>query len=181
MCKLIYIILLCVISNPLFCQKDVKLTISKGKDALVKEDYNQALVYFDEAIELDSSFLDAYLGKAQAQYNLGFYQKSLENYNFLLSKGFNEAQCFFGLGSVNDIGFDDKSKAMQCYTKAIEISLKNNDYEYAGTCYFMRSDIKLKLGDKLGELNDLKSGATLNNFICKKILELYKQANSFGQ
>ncbi|RLD83156.1 MAG: hypothetical protein DRJ10_04045 [Bacteroidetes bacterium] len=154
--------------------QNMELDLSKGKDLSNKKEYNSALYYFNSVIEKDSNYLEAYIERAHAYNMLGDYNKALQDYNYVLTKEPDCSTCYFGIATIYDTWFDDKYRAIENYTKVIDLSIKNKDYDYAGTGYFMRAALKQKLGDKKGYLNDLKKGAELNNDICKTLLEFEK-------
>lgn len=154
--------------------QDKELLLAQGKDASVKENYSLAIYYLDKAIQLDPKYWDAYSERAHAYNQSGYYQKAIEDYNLVLKNVPDCAVCYFGLANIYNISLQDKYKAIQLYTKSMEISIKNNDKEYAGVCYFMRSTLKKDLGDIKGQMDDLKIGANLGNVVCKSILELYQ-------
>lgn len=146
--------------------------LSKGKDASSKQEYNLALMYFNQVLLEDPICIEALNERAHTYNMLGDYKKAIEDYKFVISKDPNNAEAYFGLGNISETWLDDKYNAVQQFTKAIEISLDKGDNDYAGTCYLMRGAIKDKLGDKLGSIDDFKKGAALGNTWCKSLLEL---------
>jgi len=154
--------------------QNTELDLSKGKDLSNNKEYNSALYYFNSVIQKDSNYLEAYIERAHAYNMLGDYNKALQDYNYVLTKEPDCSTCYFGIATIYDTWFDDKYRAIENYTKVIDLSIKIKDYDYAGTGYFMRAVLKQKLGDKKGYLNDLKKGSELNNDVCKTLLEFEK-------
>lgn len=156
--------------------QDKELMMAQGKDASVKENYSLAIYYLDKAIQLDPKYWDAYSERAHAYNQSGDYKKAIEDYNLVLKNVPDCAECFFGLGVINDVHLGDKYSAIQLFSKGIEYSILKNDSEYAGSCYFMRSNLKKDMGDTKGQMEDLKMGADLGSMMCKTFLELYQSA-----
>ena len=154
--------------------QETQLNLGIGKDASSKKEYNTALYYFNLVLNEDSSCIEAYMARAHALHMLGNYRKAIDDYNYVLSVEPKNARAYFGLASINDTWLENKYRAIEYYTKSIEISLENNDKFYAGSGYLMRAKLKGDLGDEKGHLEDLKKGADLNHPFCKDLLELYK-------
>ena len=60
-------------------------TISYGYDLYDKKDYGQAILYFEDAIELSPKEASAYFGYAQANDKMGCHEVALENYRKAVS------------------------------------------------------------------------------------------------
>ncbi len=60
-------------------------TIAYAYDLYDKKDYGQAILYFDDAIELNPKEASAYFGFAQANDKMGCYEAALENYRKAVS------------------------------------------------------------------------------------------------
>lgn len=60
-------------------------TISYAYDLFDKKDYGQAILYFEDAIELNPKEASAYFGYAQANDKMGCYEPALENYRKAVS------------------------------------------------------------------------------------------------
>ena len=60
-------------------------TIAYAYDLYDKKDYGQAILYFEDAIELNPKEASAYFGYAQANDKMGCYEPALENYRKAVS------------------------------------------------------------------------------------------------
>ena len=168
--KIIGLLITFIIPVLLFAQQK-EINFSKGKDEMFKGNYNLALYYFNLAINEDSLFIKAYNERGLAKYNLGNHTGALEDYQFVLQNEPENSSAYFGIASTKTL-LSDPYGAIADYTKAIEISLKNNDKLYASRAYFMRGSIKKDLGDQKGYIIDLRKASELGDENAKFILEL---------
>ena len=169
---LLYAIFLTIISAQLSYSQEYDLNMAKGKDASINENYNLALYYFNKAIENNTNEIEPFIERAHANNMLGNYREGINDYNFVLSKDKYNTRAYFGLGSIYDTWLNDKQVAINYYTKVIDYSLQKGDNDFAGTGYLMRADLKARIYDRKGYLQDLKKGSDLNHSTCRDLLKL---------
>lgn len=155
------------------CYGQKELQYAKGRDAISNEEYNLALYYFNQAIKEDDKYVDAFLGKGLAQYNLGNWRNALETYKYVLKINPDNAHAYFGIASIYNTWQEDHYKAIEYYDKAYNMSIRDGDKDYAGSCKFMTAVIKWKIGDKTAALKDYKTAAELGNPAAIGFLEIY--------
>lgn len=170
--KLAILILMSVTLSLASYSQNYKINIAKGKDASSAENYNLAIYYFSLSIEENPEIIDSYNGRAHAYNMTGDYKKAIKDYEYVLNKDKYNTEAYFGLGSINATWLNNQQKAIYYFTKVIDYSLQKGDSDYAGVGYFMRADIKARLNDRQGYIQDLRKGAKLNHNACKNLLEL---------
>src|SRR6185369_5914611 len=81
------------------CQlsKTERLT-NKGIDAAAKGKFDKAEKYFTRAIMADSTNLDAYFNRGSANNDMHYYNKAMEDYNYLRSRNYNNADLYYNMG-----------------------------------------------------------------------------------
>ena len=112
--------------------------------AIFNKQYDEAIKYFNIALELDPNYAEAYCG-------LGFiyaegkqdYEEAVKYYSKAIELDPNHALAYYGLGDVYKDGKKDYEKAIKYYKIAIESMV---DYEHAYR----------KLGIVYAELKDTK-------------------------
>jgi tetratricopeptide (TPR) repeat protein len=82
--------------------------------------YNDSLVYFDRALDIDPNFTDAWYAKGVALHNLKRYSEAVQSYDrALLLEPENAAVWSLKGRTFTDMGRNDE--AADCYRKATEI------------------------------------------------------------
>ncbi len=152
--------------------QDKELLLAQGQDASNNKNYSTAIYFFNKAIQIDSKYWLAYQERAHAYTQSGDYQKAMSDFNLVLKNEPENPSCYFGMAAIYEVFYEDNYKAINLYTKSIELSLKINDKELAGSGYLLRGVLKKNIGDKSGYRNDLKLGAALDNYGCKSLIEI---------
>ena len=97
----------------------------KAVECIYSSDYEKAIEYSNNALELDSKNFDALLCMAFAYENLNNYDKTIEYYNKALELKPNSTVIYNNLANLYYNELNDKDKAIDYLNKAIE--LDSND------------------------------------------------------
>lgn len=105
----------------------------KGMDYLYCSQFEEAIEYFDKAIEYDNSNHEAYFYRGCAKYNIFQKESALEDYNKTLEINPEYLQAYFNIGlyyrSIND-------HDMACYYfKIAEAKGRPNMEDYTRHCH----------------------------------------------
>lgn len=150
------------------------LQLSKAKDALQKEEYNQAIFYCNTALAKDTLNFEIYNTRASALFNIGKYNLSMLDYQKSIKLKAKQPIPYFGIANIFQVAKGKPYKAIEFYTKSLDICLAIKDDEYACSCYLMRGLLKKKLGDIDGFLEDMKEGSAMGSTICKDMIILHE-------
>jgi tetratricopeptide (TPR) repeat protein len=162
MFRLVLILILIFISHLLFAQSAKDYT-QKGRAFLEKEEYVDALVNLNRAIELDPANAAAYFLRGNIKDNFGDRHGSMKDYNLAIESNPKFADAFFARGNVK-MKLQDYYGAVDDYTAAIAI---NENYVEA---YFSRGKAKQYLQAYQDAIND-----------CSKILQINpKNADAYS-
>lgn len=161
----------------------------KAYNAFKSKDYSSAIYYAKKAVELNSSYYDAYGLMADAYYNLEDYRNAVDNYNkvlqsYSLSTATQAYYYYYRAGAKDKIG--DYDGAIYDYTSCIS----KYSSDYTGTAYWERGvlyhnkkkDIKAAKSDYESAISyytsDRKSSAILYANIsgCEASLGNYDKA-----
>ncbi len=112
------------------------------------------MVDLNMAIILDPQSILAYRSRANARYNIGDYQGSIEDYNKAISLGSKEAANYFGLGIARH-QLKDYRKAIADLNTAIQLDAAR------AQAYYERGLSKYELDDKSGAIQDLQKAQSL--------------------
>ncbi|MDJ0899053.1 MAG: tetratricopeptide repeat-containing serine protease family protein [Xenococcus sp. MO_188.B8] len=99
---------------------------NQGNDLLASEKYQEAIISYDKAIEINPDDYQAWTNRGVALGNLGRYQEEIASYDKAIEINPDDAYAWFGRG----VALDDLGKyeaAITSYNKAIEIN--PDDYE----------------------------------------------------
>jgi tetratricopeptide (TPR) repeat protein len=109
-----------------------------------------AFDYYKNTLRINPNYMDAYYAKAKLLQDLEKYDEAIAEYVSLLNKDKTYNQANYNLGAIYlDIKKDYK-KAIDYFTKAIEL---NNQWPNA---YFARGYCYAQLGDKENAISDYK-------------------------
>ena len=100
--------------------KSLTLMLSKGSDAVNKNQYIKAIEIFSNVIKLDPHWAEAWNKRATVLYIIGEYQKSQNDINKVLELEKRHFGALAGQGLVN-IKLKNYEKAIKSYQKALEI------------------------------------------------------------
>lgn len=153
--------------------------------------FNDAVKSFTKVIELNPDYDEAYILRAKSNGNLGLWNKTLADYEFLKKKYPNSEKYYF-LTSLYKINTKDYQGALKDTDKAIELSGREQSYLYANKAWiyyemgdydkskgFLEKALKLDKFDQYAnelvvflayENNDYKSVIKYSNISMKKAL-----------
>lgn len=144
--------------------QDAKELVEKGQRKAMSGKYTEAIVDYNQAIETDSEYLDAYLKRAFALGMLKEYQKAVDDYTVVLGKHKDHLYSYISRGSAyNKLG--QPEKALSDFNKAIALDPKNEE------AYNNRGWAKKAIGDHEGACDDWKTSKKLGNAEAKIILK----------
>ena len=143
--------------------QDVESLVKQGKRANYQDKPDEAIELFNQAIEIDPKFSDAYSGRAFAYYIKGNNDQAIADYTKVIELDPSNADVYISRGSsYNDIEKFDL--ALGDFNKAIELEPEN------ARAYNNRGWAKKGLGDKNGACKDWKKSKKLGNAEAKIIL-----------
>ncbi|WP_414527601.1 tetratricopeptide repeat protein [Nodularia chucula] len=128
--------------------------IKLAEECFNKGDYQSAIAYCNQALQLKANNADAYSGRGSCRYELGDKQGAIDDFsqainiapNFAKAYG-NRGETYFQLG--------DKQSAIADYTQVINIDPNNGDaYNKRGACRY-------ELGDKQGAIDDFSQAINI--------------------
>lgn len=122
----------------------------RGVRHFVTENYDQAVDDLSQAIDLDPTYTDAYRWRAMSFQKLGNQEQATADWERLLSITPQSAEGYLLRGSVHLEFNKDIEKAIEDYTKAIELE---PDWALA---YYKRGYLYLSRGDKEKALIDFE-------------------------
>lgn len=79
--KTFFLLFILTLSVRISAQDDPLTYFNKGNDLLAVKDYQNAIIAFDKAIELDPNLYYIYASRAEAKVELGDYKSALADYN----------------------------------------------------------------------------------------------------
>lgn len=117
--------------------------VLKGDRAFFEEDYNRAILFYDEAIKIDPKYEYAYLSRGSAYHNLEKYDKAIEDYSKAIEYNPEDLVAYINRGIAYG-KIEKYGKAIEDYSKAIELKPEDVDvYLFRGDAY-----LNLKEHDK---------------------------------
>lgn len=133
--------------------QDAQQYFMQGVQKANRRNYATAIADFTQAIHLDKSYLEAYMGRCQARFALGHNREVLQDCDHILSIQPRSAQAFFFRGrSCYRLGHLDL--AIESYSQAIVL-----EKEYA-QAYYHRGIAYIKVKERLAT-RDLQISASL--------------------
>ncbi|PCJ00172.1 MAG: hypothetical protein COB15_03290 [Flavobacteriales bacterium] len=116
--------------------------LEKSKSA----NYSEAIKHFESAIEIDSTYKEAYLRMASMEYNLNNTRCAIDILDKIIGIESNYASAYHNRGFFKST-INNYVGAIEDYTKALEIDPDN-------VCHTMRGDMKYNIGDYSGAIAD---------------------------
>ena len=133
--------------------QDAQQYFMQGVRKANKRNYASAVAAFTQAVDLDKSYLEAYMGRCQARFALGHNREVLQDCDHILGMQPNSAQAFFFRGrSCYRLGHIDL--AIESYSQAVAL-----ETEYA-QAYYHRGIANIKVKERLAT-RDLQTAAGL--------------------
>ncbi|MGR3273555.1 DnaJ domain-containing protein [Acaryochloris marina NIES-2412] len=133
--------------------QDAQQYFMQGVQKANRRNYATAIADFTQAIHLDKSYLEAYMGRCQARFALGHNREVLQDCDHILSIQPQSAQAFFFRGrSCYRLGHLDLS--IESYSQAIALE---KDYAQA---FYHRGIAHIKVKERLA-IRDLQAAASL--------------------
>ena len=142
-----------------------------------RENYDQAISDFTEALRLNPNYDEAYYSRGEAYYNTGDYAKAVSDYNEAVNVNPDFARLYYGClisgGKPNEANARKNyyKKHITAYTEAIE---KNpNDVK----AYSIRGNLYLDKGDTTKAISDYETVLRIDpdNADAKRALEYIKR------
>jgi tetratricopeptide (TPR) repeat protein len=127
----------------------------QGRDKYEKGDYQGAIQAFNQAIQLNPNYEDAYLSRGATRRNLGDNQGASADYDQALRIAPNFAEVYVNRG-VTRSELGDKQGAIADYNQALQI---NPNLAYA---YYNRGTARYELGDNQGAIADYNEALRIN-------------------
>lgn len=127
-------------------------------------DYKEAIEDYSKAIELDSTYIDAYFNRGLAKFNIKEYQKSAEDYVKVIQLKPDYTNAYFNLGAAK-ANLEANAEALANFTKVIELDPKYvNAYMNRAFVYNKMKDYSKAIADyeKIIELEPNNTMAYFN-------------------
>jgi tetratricopeptide (TPR) repeat protein len=137
--------------------------VSEGQKKLSIGEYEKALAFFDQAVEVDSEYSDAYVRRAFVHSVMENYDTAIKDYNKALELSPGQVHILIDRGSAYN-KLNQFEKALSDFDRAITLDPKN------ARAYNNRGWAKKGLGDKEGACKDWKKSKKLGNGEAKIIL-----------
>ena len=98
----------------------------KGHILFEQKNYEEAIKYFNEAIEFDNKYHPALNSKGEALFKLGKYEESIENYNKVLKLIPNHVSAWRNKGDAL-YEIEKYQEAIDCYDKSLTFTPANSE------------------------------------------------------
>ena len=119
----------------------------RGLDLLVQSRFEQAISYFDQAIELDSEFALAHYGRGQAYDNLGDTEAAMKDLNRAIEIDPSDPNPYYSRG-VLLAAQGDYELAIADYDRALEIGPDDADaFAARGAAWHSRGEFDKAIAD----------------------------------
>ena len=158
-------------------------TISYGYDLYDKKDYGQAILYFEDAIELTPKEASAYFGYAQANDKMGCYETALENYRKAVSLApgnieYNTTLSMFMANHQMEAAKASAKEAEEAVDKTVTVTPDSNSEEKTSFESLVKSGDEAYKAQKYTEALDYYTKAVIykpqDKLTMLKIANIYK-------
>ncbi|MDX2077700.1 MAG: tetratricopeptide repeat protein [bacterium] len=110
-------------------------------------DYDQALINYDRAVELDATLNDVFSNRGNVYFTLGDYAKALDNYTQAIALSPMDALAYNNRGNAYVL-LDERDNALADYNRAIELDpMYALAYSNRGNFYRAIGELDLALSD----------------------------------
>jgi tetratricopeptide (TPR) repeat protein len=120
--------------------KAAELYIWRGNTWYDKKDYDEAIINYDKAIEVNSNYGLAFYNKGAAWVAKKKYNKAIEDYTKTIEVNPNYVYAYVSRGNIKRVFNGDYDGAIADYTDAININIDvENAYYYRGFAYYKKA------------------------------------------
>ncbi len=143
------VILLLILLKNCTADRSARYYHEKGNDYALSEKYDKASDYYDRALEVDNSFIDSYLARAEMYLKIGEYQKAIYDLDEALIIDSANWYAYYLRGLAN-MGLGETSKYSRLNQKAIDDfskSINLNSTSDNGKSYYYRGKVYQFLED----------------------------------
>jgi len=143
-----------LVDNP----NDAKAYMCRGLAWFNKNEFSNALSDYNKAVELDSTFIDAYFNIADLEYKQKNFENAIKYYTKTIELNNKDVMAYLSRGLTKQ-DTKDYSGAINDFTKIIEFNPKQADV------YLYRGIAKSYLGDYTGTIEDLSKADKMDSTI----------------
>ena len=161
--RLFYLLTAFEVTSTAFSQ-DISEKVAQGQHEVQKGNYETVISYFNEAVEIDPEYLDAYAKRAFAHSMLQEYEKAISDYTRLIELNPNFVIAYLSRGSAYN-KLERYKEALADFDKVIILAPSNSE------AFNNRGWSKKGLGDKKGACADWKTSKKMGNEEAKIILK----------
>lgn len=130
------------------CRSDIHFARGAAEDAL--ENHDVAIEDYNNALELNPKFVQAYINRGHTKNSLGDTDGAIEDYSNAIQVDPEEGTAYFSRGSMKSKSGDYEG-AIEDYNRAIEHNSEPAKLYYI---YYTRGNAKLKLDNYEGAIED---------------------------
>ena len=132
-----------------------RILFYRGNAKYQSGEYKEGIEDYNQAIELNPQYAEAYNNRGNAKKRLGEYKEAIKDYNQAIELNPQYAKAYYNRGNAKK-RLREYKEAIQDYSEAIEL---NPQYAKA---YCNQGLVKDKLGDKTGAIKDYNQAIELN-------------------
>ena len=139
---------------------DANEWFQKGNDASEAKEYQNAIIYYNKAIQLKPDYAEAYYNRGCAKDELKDYTGAIADYNNAIRLKPDYADAYFNRGLVKKNTLD-YTGAITDYNKSIQLNPDDAD------AYYNRGNAKSSLKDYTGAISDYNKAIQLDPYYAK--------------